>query len=234
MKQIFSDDFIEITKMIKDKSPFAFSRFADGEIAVMQGRQIVGSDKWSTPNYVTKLGNDLLKAIQIVDDNVYFGISCQCCDISGRDYLLSLIKNDIKNVTFSNMFVNGNYADFIEFAKTIDEPVNLIANEEAKLNNCPFKVNTFLPMPNDCVNYWEEMRDEFLELLKESYSNISGELFFISAGPMSEVIIDYLWKLNPNNRYVDVGSAIAEFIHGKPIRDFAYTNSSYHNKKCIF
>jgi hypothetical protein len=234
MKQIFSDDFIEITKMIKDKKPFAFSRFADGEIAVMQGRQIVGSDKWATPNYVTKLGIDLLKAIEVVDENVYFGISCQCCDTPGRDYLLSLIKNDMKNVTFSNMFVNGNYSDFIEFSKTIDEPVNLIANEEANLDNCPFKVSTFLPMPNDCVNYWEEMRNEFLDLLKESYSNINGELFLISAGPMSEAIIDYLWKINPTNRYVDVGSAIAEFIHGKPIRDFAYTNSPYHNKKCIF
>lgn len=234
MRQIFNEDFIEITKMIKDTKPFAFSRFADGEIAVMRGRQIVGSDKWTAPNYVTKLGTDLLKAIEVVDDNVYFGISCQCCDKPGRDYLLSLIKNDMKNVTFSNMFVNGNYSDFIEFAKTIDEPVNLIANEEAILNNCPFKVTTFLPVPDDCVNYWENVRDGFLDLLKESYSNIHGELFFISAGPMSEAIISYLWEINPTNRYVDVGSSIAEFIHGRPIREFAYTQSQYHNKKCIF
>jgi hypothetical protein len=234
MKQVFNDDFIEITQLIKNKTPFAFSRFADGEIAVMQGRQIIGSDKWSTPSHLTKLGKDLLNAINVVDKNVYFGISCQCCDLQGRDYLLNLIKNDINNVTFSNIFVNGNYSNFIEFVKTIDEPIHLIANEESKLENCPFQINTFLPIPNDCVNFWESMRDDFLNLLKESYSNINGELFLISAGPMSEVIINYLWEINPNNRYVDVGSSIAEFIHGKPIREFAYTNSTYHNKKCIF
>jgi hypothetical protein len=234
MKQVFNEDFIEITKMIKDTKPFAFTRFADGEIAVMCGRQIVGSDKWTAPNYVTKLGTDLLKAIEAVDDNVYFGISCQCCDKSGKDYLLSLIKNKMENVTMSNIFVNGNYSKFIQFARTIDEPVNLIANHNAKLEYCPFKVSTFLPIPDDCVNYWEEMRDEFLELLKESYSNISGELFFISAGPMSEAIISYLWEINPTNRYVDVGSSIAEFVHGAPIREFAYAHSQYHNKNCIF
>ena len=51
---------------------------------------------------------------------------------------------------------------------------------------------------------------------------------------MSEAIISYLWKINPTNRYVDVGSSVAEFVHGNPIREFAYVQSQYHNKKCIF
>jgi hypothetical protein len=233
MKQLFDEDFIEVSQLIKNKRPFAFSRFSDGEIAVMKGHGIVGSDNWSTPNYVTKLGKDLVDAIQVIDDNVYFGISCSCCT-PGQDYLLSLIKNKMENITMSNIFVNGNYSKFIQFAKTIDEPVNLIANHNAKLEYCPFKVSTFLPIPDDCVNYWEEMRDDFLQLLKESYSDIKGELFLISAGPMSEAIIKYLWEINPNNRYVDVGSSIAEFVHGRPIREFAYAQSQYHNKKCIF
>ena len=234
MNQIFNEDFQEVVDLVESKKPFALLRFADGEIAVMQGRGIIGSDRWSTPNRVTKLGEDLLKAIAIEDESVYIGISCSCCDEPGKEYLLKRIKNKKSNITFSNIFVNGNYTQFTGYVKTVREPVNLIANVTAKVENCPFKVKTFLPIPDDCVNYYEEVRDAFLGLLEDSYKEVKGELFFVSAGPMSEAIISHLWKVNPHNRYVDVGSSIAEFIHGKPIREFAYVYSPFHNKNCTF
>lgn len=234
MKQDFKEDFKEMISLIQGDKPFAFSRFADGEIGVMKGRLVNGSDKWISPNFLTKLGEDLLEAIQIIDKNVYFGISCQCCDIEGRDYLLGLIKNYKSNITFSNLFVNGNYSNFIEFTKTLNQPVNLIANHSTNIDNFPFKISTFLPVPDDCVNYWEQVRDDFKELLTNSYKDIKGELFFISAGPMSEAIIKHLWEINPENKYIDVGSSISEFVHGHPIREFAYTQSPYHNKNCVF
>lgn len=234
MKQNFKSDFKEMVELIKSDKNFAFMRFADGEIGVMQGRQVIGSDQWVSPNRVTKLGNTLLEAITRTDENIYYGISCSCCDNEGKKYLLSKIKNTTENITFSNLFVNGNYKDFIEFINSLNKSAYIIANESAGFYNFPLPILGFIPTPNDCVNYFEQNEEEIKHVLKDSLSEIRDQLFLVSAGPMSEAMIDYLWSINPNNQYVDVGSAIAEFIHGRAIRDFAYPQSPYYNKNCIF
>lgn len=234
MIQDFKQDLYEIFTLIDSNKPFAFMRFADGEIGIMQGRQIVGSDNWTSPNYVTKLGEDLLDSVTRTDHNVYYGFSCECCDVHGHEYLMNLVKTDLSKITYSNIFVNGNYKEFkINFEK-INRPIHLISNERTNLDNFPLTVNTFLPISDNCVTFWEQYHTEFKQLLKQSYSDIRNELFVISAGPLSEVIIDYLWSINPNNQYIDFGSAIAEYVHGHPIREFAYEQSQYHYKSCIF
>lgn len=230
----FKKDFIEVIELINSKKPFALSRFADGEVAIMQGRQKNGADNWISPNYLTTLGKDLLEAITLVGDDVYFGISCGCCDVKGRDYLLSLIKGKEENVTFSNIFVNGNYSDFMQFFSNLKTPIHLISNHKTDINRFPMGVKSHLPIPDNCIEFYENLRDEFRKSIEDYYKDIRGELFIISAGPLSEIIIDILWKTNPNNQYIDVGSAISEFVHGRPIREFAYSNSKYHNRNCIF
>jgi len=234
MKQDFKQDFIEVVELINSTKPFALSRFADGEIAIMQGRQKNGADNWISPNYLTTLGKDLLECLTLVDDNVYFGISCQCCDLSGKEYLLDLMKTKTENVTFSNIFVNGNYSDFMQFFKHLKTPINLISNERTDIRRFPMEVKTHLPIPDNCIEFYEQLRDEFRQSIVDYYKDIKGELFVISAGPLSEIIIDILWRINPHNQYVDMGSAISEFVHGKPIREFAYSTSRYYNKNCIF
>lgn len=234
MIQDFKSDFSEMTSMIRGDKPFAFMRFADGEIGVMKGKKVIGSDSWISPDSLTKLGRDLLSAISRVDESIYYGISCQCCDLPGRDYLLGLIKNPMSRVTFSNLFVNGNYYNFMEFIKYLNNPVYVVANESAGFYNFPLKILGFVPVPNDCVNYWENNDIAIKHVLKENFSNVEGQIFLVSAGPMSEAVIDYLWQINPTNKYIDVGSAIAEYVHGRPIRDFAFPSSVYHKKNCVF
>lgn len=234
MRQYFKEDLMELFYLIKTNRPFAFMRFADGEIGVMKGCAVNGSDKWTSPNKRTRLGEALLEAISRTDSNIYYGISCQCCDLEGRNYLLQHIKNDKSNVTFSNLFVNGNYKLFKEQLHSLNKPVYVVANESAIFQNFPLPILGFVPVPDDCVNYWESNSEGVKQALSDAFKSIKGELFLIAAGPMSEAIIDYLWSINPNNQYIDVGSAVAEYIHGYPIRDFAYPTSPYYNKNCVF
>lgn len=234
MVQNFRTDLYEILTLMKGNEPFAFMRFADGEVGVMQGRQVNGSDKWISPARVTKLGVDLLAAVSRIDPSVYYGISCQCCDQQGKEYLLSLIQNPIDNITFSNIFVNGNYGLFLEQLANINKPVYVIANHTATFVNFPLPILGFVPVPDDCVNYWEVCDEEIKQTLADAFREVTNQLFLIAAGPMSEAIIDFLWTINPNNQYVDVGSSIAEYVHGRPIRDFAYLGSHYHNRNCTF
>lgn len=234
MKQDFKQDLYEVFDLINSNQPFSLMRFADGEIGVMQGKHVNGSDNWVSPNHATKLGTDLLEAVQRVDPNIYYGFSCECCDLPGKNYLLDNVKTSISNITFSNLFVNGNYTEFKARLKKINKPIHLIANERSDLKFFPIDIESFLPIADNCVEFWEKFHVEFKLSLKEYYQNESGKLFLIAAGPMSEVIIDYLWSVNPNNQYVDVGSSIAEFTYGHPIRDFGYEHSPYQTKICKF
>lgn len=234
MIQDFKKDLEEIQTLIMGKTPFCLMRFADGEIGVLQGKYVHGSDDWISPNYRTKLSYALETALTREDPKIYYGISCKCCDERGKEYLLGLIKNPMNNLTFSNIFVNGNYNEFLKFLLTIQEDIVLIANHKTNIEKFPLTVSTFLPVPDDCVTFWEEYDEQMKAILNENFKSVVGKLFLVSAGPMSEAIIDYLWEINPNNRYVDVGSSIAEFVHGKPIREFAYSYSQYNSRNCNF
>ena len=49
-----------------------------------------------------------------------------------------------------------------------------------------------------------------MDTLLKKFKDIKNELFFISCGPVSEIIINKLYTNNPYNSYVDVGSSIDE------------------------
>jgi hypothetical protein len=105
--------------------------------------------------------------------------------------------------------------------------VILICNKDAKKENFPFNVIDITPFPNDCINFWEENDKSFIDEITKKYSSLNNQLFFISCGPISEIIIDVLYKANPNNTYVDVGSSIDEFVHGYKTRPYMDSNSYY-------
>lgn len=238
MIQDFETDLSLLCDLIKSNESFAFLKCADGEASLMKGlsvgqnTQAFQQDKWSAPENLTELGKDLLKAIANNDPRVYIGISCDCCDPSGKEYLWGLIKNKKENVTFSNIFINSNYQSAINFFLSITEPINLIANYRVNVSNFPLNIKSYTPIPDNCVAFYENFKDYFLKVL-DKFKQSSNELFIISAGPLSEVIIDYLWKINPTNKYVDVGSAIGEWIHGQPIRHFSLIDSPYRHQRCF-
>ena len=58
-------------------------------------------------------------------------------------------------------------------------------------------------------------------------AQIENQTFFVSAGPVSEILIDRMYKANPNNQYIDVGSSLDEFTHGRMTRPYMDLNSQY-------
>ncbi len=65
-KKIFlASDFKKIWQKIDIGENFALLRYGDGERAIMEGRVVVAQEGWSSPNFVTKLGKDLLNIFGI-------------------------------------------------------------------------------------------------------------------------------------------------------------------------
>ena len=229
----FNSDFDFFWNLINEGKNFTFTRYADGEVMLMQGNA-VGSmtqasivDKWSAPLGLTKVGKELLKSLNHTEDNYYYAISSVTDNLSDYNFLKENIKQTEDKLTFVNLWINSNYQKTIEQYKMLKRPVHLICNYKARKEHFPFHVASITPFPNDCIKFWEENGEYFITELLENNKDKNNELFFISCGPVSEIIIDKLYTANPNNTYIDVGSSIDEFVHGYKTRPYMDKNSIY-------
>lgn len=190
-----------IYELIKNRIPFAFPRYGDGELALIEGREINETsqayifDEWTAPNYITDLGIKLKESLKHTEDNYYYGIPFHEPLFSK---FMAFINN---NILDANFFVNENWDKFNNFAW--GEHI-LISRQNGTVES-----------PPDCVNNWNILLDRLTP-----YLNKSGELFLFSAGPMSCIAIDWMWSQNPTNMYVDVGSAIDFKTKGRITRLF--------------
>lgn len=227
----FIKDFITFTEKIRSKENFAYTRYADGEVMLMKGigvgkrTQAHDVDKWSSPNTLTKVGVELLESLNHTESNYYYAIASD--SISDYDFLINRIFVSKENITFSNLWINKNYESMKKFYESLDKDVILICNHKSEKENFPFKVNKIFRFPDDCVNFWESEGDLFMSNLINEVSSIKNKTFFISCGPVSEIIIHNLYNSNNENQYIDVGSSLDEYIHGWKTRPYMDENSHY-------
>jgi hypothetical protein len=236
----FITDFNFFWSLIDDGKNFAYTRYADGEIRLMKGIDISLSsqafieDKWSTPFGMTKVGNCLLETIKHTENNYYYAISAPTDNIDDYNYLINNISQSKENITFANLWINANYHKSKEKYENLKRNVILICNKNGKKENFPFNVTDLILFPDDCVNFWEENGDSFLDDLIKKFKNLNNELVFISCGPISEIIIHHLYINNPNNTYIDVGSSIDEYVHGRITRPYMIPGTQYYNEVSKF
>jgi hypothetical protein len=229
----FNSDFDFFWSLINKGENFTFTRYADGEVMLMLGNAVESVtqastvDKWSAPNGLTKAGKHLFETLGHTEHNYYYAISSVTDNLSDYNFLKSNIKQNEDKLTFVNLWINSNYQKTIEQYHSLKRPVHLICNYKARRENFPFTVASITPFPNDCINFWEENSEYFINELLETYKDKTDELFFISCGPISEIIIDRLYTANPNNSYIDVGSSIDEYVHGHKTRPYMDKNSIY-------
>jgi hypothetical protein len=236
----FKKDFEKITNLIKMKQSFVFARYADGENVLLKGMpiwlqtQAYQQDKWSSSGNNPKFRQALRKSTFHTEKNYYYAISCKCCDPEGHKFYKRVLRQTRDYLTFSNLFINANYRHFKDFVSSINEEVILLAHKDCLKAHYPFEVAEIWPAEEDCVNWYEKSHDKINDSVDKLASKYSGKLFFVAVGPLSEILIDMMYKSNPMNRYVDVGSALDEWTHGKITRLYQKEGSEYYNKVCYF
>lgn len=238
-QELQSKDFREELHRIwslttEERRPMVLMRFGDGEGLLMRGQEVHHEtqayqiDGWSAPPKLTRLGRELLEALSMTGPDVHIGIS----DLSRwpveMAWALKRTRQPASLITFACLFINANYPVFRRLLGNLSEPVVLMVSERAPASiTLPFPVIERYPMPADCANRWE--RDytalgEGFEALAERHQST---LFLISGGPLAKVAAARMWKRNPTNRYLDVGSAIDEFIFGRLTRSGYDENGRY-------
>tara|TARA_Y100001938_G_scaffold143315_1_gene215906 strand:- start:566 stop:1324 length:759 start_codon:yes stop_codon:yes gene_type:complete len=216
--------------MLKTKENFAFSRFSDGELFIMQNKTVIlAKDHYVTgdikgPNIYTEeeqkeflpdrdqfYREKLVESFKHTQDNYFKGI-CTGTDAhvgdKNFDYQIALHEGDHENLTFSNLLINANYRRFIEemVPLFVDREVIYVANKLADVSRLPFAIKKKFEIGSNCMINDYHIVDEVKDYITKN--NIHDHIILCSAASLSNFVIYENFKEAPSNTYLDIGSCL--------------------------
>ncbi|NQU88025.1 MAG: hypothetical protein HQ541_19935 [Mariniphaga sp.] len=254
----FVNEFYRFCELLQNKTPFAFNRFSDGELYILQNKELilgessskVGSStinigyrkedhKHFKPEEHSFYREKLIDSFKYVKKNYFKGLSCRCC--VGKNefkWQLDFHGEYDDNFTWANLLVNGNYSRFIHEMYPIfnEYKTVFICNEHARVSTFPFVVKDFRVGYNAMINDYgliQEIKDWI------DKNNIEGYLFLFSASSFSKMAIHQLFEHNTKNTFIDVGTTLNSFMDMRLDRSYlkSFWLNDYHpdiNKICIW
>lgn len=236
----FEQDFYRLLILLKNHVPFAFNRFSDGELFILQNRELVLDDnlikvgdkihggsytkedfKRFEPQEHGFYRDRLIDSFKFNKNNYFKGICCRCCT-SEQDYewqFEMLGDRDNENLTWANLWVNGNYPKFINEMYPIfnEYKTVFICNEKADLSAMPFIVKDFRVGYNAMINDYHKIDDIKNWILE---NNIEEYLFLFSASSFSKMAIHQLYEACDKNTYIDIGTCLNIFMQMRQDRGY--------------
>ena len=226
----FHGEFDKLLGMLKTKENFAFSRFSDGELFIMQNKTVIlAKDHYVTgdikgPNIYTEeeqkeflpdrdqfYREKLIESFKYTQDSYFKGI-CTGTDAhvgdKNFDYQIALHEGDHENLTFSNLLINANYRRFIEemVPLFVDREVIYIANKLADVSRLPFTIKKKFEIGSNCMINDYHIVDEVKDYIAKN--NIHDHIVLCSAASLSNFVIYENFKESPSNTYMDIGSCL--------------------------
>lgn len=216
---------------LKNKEPFTFIRFSDGETEILKnryleiapgktvfrGKEIKNNfpqfdSKKFDPSLHQNIREDLLESAKFKADNYFKGIpTSHNKAIDDRDMMLELNDGLDISITFADLFLNSNYEKYLDEIVPLFEDfenIIVIANYRAKpigiLNNAKH-----LSIPDNFFETYDEVLADILDKLKDIPS---GTLILSSASSLSN-IIGYKLALKRNDiTFLDIGTSINSLL----------------------
>ena len=221
-----------LLKKLKKKENFAYARFSDGELFVLENKKlIISKNYWSLndkkiyakfhkddqkkfiPSKHQFYRNKLIKSLTFEKKNYFKGISCTCCNgKSNYIYMKNLVKSE-KNLTFSNLLQNNNYPLFIEvmLKSFFKRKVIIVANKNHDHLKLPFNVKKKFNIGQNCFINDFNLIKKIKKFIKSN--KIKNHVFLISASSLSNILIMELFKDFEKNTYIDVGSTLNPYYN---------------------
>jgi len=229
MSKEFKKDLIDLAVRLKNKEKFAFTRFSDGELYILQNKKIFIKNKkcflrgkehdgyWGDeelksfiPEENQSLRNHLKESFTHKQKNYFKGICCKCC-VGEEDWnwqFESLLDKSEDHLTWSNLLINGNYINFMQqvLPAMKEYKVVYVCNKMANLDKLPLNLVKDFRVGQNCHVNDIHLVKEMKEWVQEN--NIKDHLFLFSAASLSNLLIYELYKQFPNNTYMDIGMNI--------------------------
>jgi hypothetical protein len=226
----FVDDFYRLVSLLKRREPFAFNRFSDGELFILQNKELILGDnlvkigdkvmeghyrkedfKHFHPDEHSFYRDRLVDAFRYTAKNYFKGISCRCCaGEADFRWQLDFHGGPDENFTWANLFLNGNYGRFIREMYPLFNGYRtvIVCNENSDVTTLPFVCKDFRVGYNAMVNDYG-LIDAMKRWIDEN--GIRGHLFMFSASAFSKMAIHQLYEHCGANTYIDIGTTLNAF-----------------------
>ena len=218
----FHDDLAQFD--LFDPQPFAFARFGDGELGIVNGDALKNCDGWFSGKTPADVRRALRDAATCDATGWHVGIPCPCCDPDGRDFWTNIVGVPEERRTFANIFVNANWPLVMQRAR-----------DEKWFERCVL-VGPFAQAQVKIPGNWTN-RPDALNLARAIADNlITGDKpILVCAGPMAKILIHLYWtSVLPWRRHtiVDCGSIFDPCLLGKRNRGYQWRNHTNSYKIC--
>jgi hypothetical protein len=231
----FENEFNKLLHKLKTQENFAFSRFSDGELFIMQNKTVIlANDYYVTgdikgSNIYTEeeqkeflpardqiYHEKLLESYKHVQDNYFKGI-CTGTDAhvgdENFDYQVKLHGGDHETLTFSNLLINANYHRFIEemVPLFVDREIIYVANKLAATERLPFQIKKKFEIGSNCMINDYNVAEDVKEYVAKN--KIRDHIILCSASSLSNFVIYENFKESPDNTYLDIGSCLNPLLN---------------------
>lgn len=95
--------------------------------------------------------------------------------------------------------------------------INVICNEKGDISKLPFTPKKVWRVSNEEAHKKDiGVIDEINKYILDN--NIKNEIFLGCAGPFTNILLHRIWKENPTNHYLDIGSTLDYYLFSQPTR----------------
>tara|TARA_Y100001973_G_C5199872_1_gene336805 strand:+ start:202 stop:951 length:750 start_codon:yes stop_codon:yes gene_type:complete len=200
-------EVVRIIDMLKEKTPFAFVKFNDGEMmgVANSGVRVARQDQLVTDS----LHEKLIQALKHKQENYWIGLPCPECFLEHSKLAESYV-GDYEYKTTATVTTNRNWLYFIrEFPSAVaDRQIFWVSGDDQDLDVLEdvleLPIYSSMQFPNrESWNYYEEV---------SNYNEFeSGDVVCLSCGPMSRVLAQEWFEKRPDVTFLDMGSTLDPF-----------------------
>jgi len=226
----FHKAFDFILNKVKKGENFAFTRFSDGELFILQNKHLLlAEDHYITgdvkgPNRYTAeeqkefkpdehqfYRERLMDAFKHSQEGYYKGICTTTDGHVGKEnfeWMIETSGGDSDHLTFANLLINANYRRFIEemVPLFVDKEILYVVNELATVKDLPFKIKKTFEIGSNCmINDYNVVEDVKQHI---NANELSDHIVLCSAASLSNYIIHECYRENNQNTYLDIGSCL--------------------------
>ena len=237
----FNDDLNIIIEALENDEKISFSKFCDGEWAIMTGTPMpeVQHGEWTFDpdnEYDAMLRNALVSAFQYNNPRYYIGISGPA--VWGAPTFLSMLHNSqqpSERITWADIFVNCNYKTYVDRMVPLysRKPVVLFCNEDADISAVPFDVVKKFTVQDRAWRSGLGLIEEAKRYVIDN--DVKDHYFLFCCGPIGNVLCAALTDLEEDNTYLDVGSTLNPYLKlDKYFRDYYNEDSIFAKHKGVW
>jgi hypothetical protein len=228
---VSKNHFYKIKKLLVEKSPFVFVRFSDGETEIIKNHYLeittqkviwsggvsgkgfpVFDQKKFNPLIHQQFRKDLLKAAMLDAPNYYKGIpTSHNAAEQDRNLMIRLNGGLSSSLTFSDLFLNGNFLHYRKKIVPIFDTFNCIAiignyRMNPKLYRKDWK---HIKIPD---NFFETYEDVKNTTWNEINSLPIGTLVLSSASSLSNILGVNVYLSRPDITFLDIGTTLHDIM----------------------